>query len=129
MTDLRHFHYWCQEVLPLVYDDALSYSELLCRVVDYLNKMVDNNKEMAEDMEQLRSDLAVVQKWIADFKYEEIDKIISDYIAHGVFFGLTDAGYFFAWIPHTWSSLHFRTTGKDISVPTEPEYGHLCIVM
>ena len=35
---LRPFRFWCQKVLPLVYDDSLSYSELLCKVVDYLNK-------------------------------------------------------------------------------------------
>lgn len=35
---LRPFRFWCQKVLPLVYDDSLSYYELLCKVVDYLNK-------------------------------------------------------------------------------------------
>ena len=31
------FRFWCQKVLPLVYDDSLSYYELLCKVVEYLN--------------------------------------------------------------------------------------------
>lgn len=35
---LRPFRFWCQKVLPLVYDDSLSYYELLAKVVDYLNK-------------------------------------------------------------------------------------------
>lgn len=34
---LRPFRFWCQKVLPLVYDDSLSYYELLCKVVAYLN--------------------------------------------------------------------------------------------
>lgn len=35
----KPFRFWCQKVLPLVYDDSLSYYELLGKVVDYLNKM------------------------------------------------------------------------------------------
>ena len=31
------FRFWCQKVLPIVYDDSLSYYELLNKVVDYLN--------------------------------------------------------------------------------------------
>ena len=36
---LQPFRYWCQKVLPLVYDDSLSYYELLCKVVDYLKML------------------------------------------------------------------------------------------
>lgn len=39
MNHLRPFRFWCQKVLPLVYDNSLSYYELLCKVIDYLNKM------------------------------------------------------------------------------------------
>ena len=35
--ELPTFKFWCQKVLPLVYDDSLSYYELLCKVVDYIN--------------------------------------------------------------------------------------------
>lgn len=34
------FRFWCQTVLPLVYDDSLSYYELLCKVVEYLNQVI-----------------------------------------------------------------------------------------
>ena len=33
------FRFWCQTVLPLVYDDSLSYYELLNKVVNYLNNL------------------------------------------------------------------------------------------
>lgn len=36
------FRFWCQKVLPLVYDDSLSYYELLCKVVNYLNTVIQN---------------------------------------------------------------------------------------
>ena len=41
-VDLTPFRFWCQKVLPLVYDDELSYYELLCKVVDYLNKTMQD---------------------------------------------------------------------------------------
>ena len=34
------FRFWCQTVLPLVYDDSLSYYELLNKVVVYLNNTI-----------------------------------------------------------------------------------------
>lgn len=40
--DIRKFRFWCQKVLPLVYDDSLSYYEILCKVVHYLNKVIED---------------------------------------------------------------------------------------
>ena len=34
------FRFWCQKVLPIVYDDSLSYYELLNKVVNYLNNVI-----------------------------------------------------------------------------------------
>ena len=45
---LQPFRYWCQKVLPLVYDDSLSYYELLCKVVDYLNKTMEDVETLDE---------------------------------------------------------------------------------
>lgn len=41
-TNIKNFKFWCNKVLPLVYDDSLSYYEVLCKVVDYLNTCIDN---------------------------------------------------------------------------------------
>ena len=43
-----------------------------------------------------------------------------------VFFGLTDDGYFVAYIPDQWDEITFFTTGLDRIIPGY-EYGHLCI--
>lgn len=40
--ELKPFRFWCQKVLPLTYDDSLSYYELLCKVVDYLNHTMED---------------------------------------------------------------------------------------
>lgn len=41
-VDLNKFRFWCQKVLPLVYDDSISYYEVLGKMVVYLNQVIDN---------------------------------------------------------------------------------------
>lgn len=43
-----------------------------------------------------------------------------------VYFGITDTGYFVAYIPEGWEDIIFNTTGLDITLPGY-EYGHLVL--
>ena len=127
-NDLKSFRMWCQKVLPLVYDDSLSYYEVLCKVVTYLNNVIEGTNGVIDDVEELRNDLATVQNWINNFDTKYAEKIIAQYIATMVFFGLTDSGYFVAYIPENWESINFGTTGLDVDAPIQPEYGHLVLM-
>lgn len=127
-NDLKSFRMWCQKVLPLVYDDSLSYYEVLCKVVTYLNNVIEGTNGVIDDVEELRNDLATVQNWINNFDTKYAEKIIAQYIATMVFFGLTDSGYFVAYIPENWESIKFGTTGLDVDAPIQPEYGHLVLL-
>ena len=127
-TDLKHFKMWCHKVLPLVYDDSLSYYETLCKVVEYLNNVISGTNGVIEDVEKLKTDLAIVEEWIKNFDTKYAEKIIAEYIATMVFFGLTDSGYFVAYIPDSWDNIHFGTTGLDIDAPIQPEFGHLVLL-
>ena len=40
--------FWCQKVLPLVYDDSLSYYEVLCKVSEKINELVENNANLPD---------------------------------------------------------------------------------
>lgn len=53
--NLTPFRFWCQKVLPLVYDDELSYYELLCKVVDYLNKTMQDVSILHDEFIKLKS--------------------------------------------------------------------------
>ena len=66
---LEHFKFWCQKVLPLVYDDSLSYYEILCKVVTYINELISQDKIFADEIDALKKDLSVVQKWINDLTH------------------------------------------------------------
>lgn len=37
----QRFRIWCQKVLPTVYDDSLSYYELLCKVLKVLEEVAN----------------------------------------------------------------------------------------
>ena len=37
-TEVKPLYYWVQHILPLVYDDSLSYMELLGKVTKILNE-------------------------------------------------------------------------------------------
>ena len=63
--DLKPFKFWCQKVLPLVYDDSLSYYELLCKVVDYLNKTMT-------DVTVLHDEFVQLQSWVNDY-FDNLD--------------------------------------------------------
>lgn len=131
MRDLKHFRFWCQKVLPLVYDESLSYYEVLCKVVKYINELIDSDKEIVSDINDLRTELTEVQNWIDNFNYDPlldmVKEMVDKYITIGIYFELTDDGYLCAYIPDNWNDITFNTTGLDIELPLEPEYGHLVI--
>lgn len=40
-NDITPLKFWCQKILPLSYDDSLSYYETLCRFADKVNELID----------------------------------------------------------------------------------------
>lgn len=58
--------------------------------------------------------------------FENAFDLVGEMVKH-VYFGLNDAGYFIVTIPTAWKELIFNTTGLDIEVALQPEYGHLTI--
>lgn len=121
-----HFRMWCQKVLPLVYDDSLSYYEVLCKVVKYINELIDNDKVIEQELTELRKELTEVQKWIKDFNYDYAEKIIADFLATMIFVEISDSGYFIYYIPEKWSDIKFNTTGLDVDIK-DVEYGRLVL--
>lgn len=55
-TTIPKFRFWCQKILPLVYDDSLSYMELLCKVIDYLNKVIEDINNIPDYINSMVSD-------------------------------------------------------------------------
>ena len=117
MPDLNYFRFWCYKVLPLVYDDSLSYYEVLCKVVDYINKLIEQDRVFGDELEGIKRDLAEVQTWIDNFSTSYAIKVIKEAIATMIFVEISDAGYIVYYIPDNWDSIVFNTTGLDIEIP------------
>lgn len=68
-TTLKHFKFWCQKVLPVVYDDSLSYYEVLCKAIDTLNKVIDNTNELYDMFAPMVSVITELQE-----AFEKLEK-------------------------------------------------------
>lgn len=44
---------FCQKVLPLVYDESLSYMELVCKLSSKLNEVIENNNNLPQYVKEL----------------------------------------------------------------------------
>lgn len=49
--------YWCHKILPLVYDDSLSYYEFLCKMNAKLNEVIDSTNGLVEAWERFQTEL------------------------------------------------------------------------
>ena len=89
-----------------------------------VNEYIEQVENLEEQFEQFKESgffdyyAAQINQWIQD----NMERIISEAIKM-VFFGLTDDGYFCAYIPKSWESIMFDTD-MDYS---EDDYGHLIL--
>lgn len=74
---IDNLRYWCHKILPLVYDDSLSYYEVLCKTSAKLNEVIDSTNRLLNAWNTYKND---------------IDKAFGDYTAglDKKFDGLTD---------------------------------------
>ena len=137
MDNLKHFRFWCYKVLPLVYDDSLSYYEILCKVVKYINDLIDQDKVLGDELASQKAALQELQDWIANFDTSYLEQLIQKYIANMIYVYISDAGYIIYYIPESWNDIQFNTTGLDITNDqlsddkhvANYDYGHLVLSM
>lgn len=127
MSNMPYFSFWCYKVLPLVYDDSLSYYEILCKVVTYINKLIEQDKIFGDELTNLLKELEKVKEWINNFDTSFIKDLIKKYIATMILVEISDSGYIIYNIPESWKDISFNTTGLDIKLKIQPEYGHLVL--
>ena len=128
--NLEKFRFWCFKVLPLVYDDELSYYEVICKCVEYINNLIENDKAISNDVEQLKQEMKQVQEWINNYDTSFAESIIREYLATMIFVTISDSGYIVYNIPANWKSITFNTTGLDIGNNIgvgNYDYGHLVL--
>lgn len=81
----KPFRFWCQKVLPLVYDDSLSYYELLCKVVCKLNELAENQNNLSDEIKQVAQDLNDFKNQIPGMIEAKVEEWLNNYITtHGL---------------------------------------------
>ena len=84
-TKVTPVKFWCQHVLPSVYDDSLSYMELLNKVVFKLNEVIANTNEIPEYIAE------DIKRYITTGKIEEIlRELLEDNISLSTFGAVGD---------------------------------------
>ena len=129
--------YNVQKVLPAVYDDSLSYYEVLAKVQDKCNELVSANNYMQgwqDEQDRVIADLAQQVEDFIDGGYrQDFDRFAQEWLGqnieqaialgtHMVFFCLDDSGYFRAVIPQRWAFVFGTVVDYD-----DPNYGSLTI--
>lgn len=118
------------------YDNDLGWLIKHCKANTDAIAVLEAWKESAtgtiKELQDLLDDIAdgifpeeisnAIKNWIIANFYD----IVGD-MAKTLWFGLTDAGYFVAYIPDSWKDIIFKTTGYDITLDIQPEYGHLVL--
>lgn len=82
------FRFWVQKVLPLVYDDSLSYYELLCKVVTFLNNVIQDMDTAEENIELIRDAYDKLQSYVNTYFDNldiepELDNVLMRWVADG----------------------------------------------
>ena len=113
-------------------NERLRHMQLLLahmkEVDSYVGGFDDRIKTLEKFMAQMESGkfndafLNALYKWLHD----NVPDIISEAVKQ-VWFGLTDAGYFVAYIPESWNDIQFNTTEYDYFTDLQPEFGHLVL--
>lgn len=93
MDNLKHIRFWCQKVLPLVYDDSLSYYEFLCKVCDKVNEIISAQNKTNNEVSNLTANLKsiindILTEWLNNGKFTEIlNETLADFWVNPLWFG------------------------------------------
>ena len=71
---ISDFKFWCQKVLPLVYDDSLSYYEVLGKMATYLNQVIDNVNQDSDNVDANVVAFLALQDYVNNF-FDDIDQL------------------------------------------------------
>lgn len=80
MNKRSNFKFWCQKILPLVYDDSLSYYELLCKVVSYVNNLNETTNWLIDEINTLNEYVETESKEIIE---KVVKEVVNEMLADG----------------------------------------------
>lgn len=77
--DLKPFKAWFQKTLPLVYDDSLTYQELLYKLIAKINEVVESQNQTNENFDELYALFVQLKDYVDNyFKNLDVQKEINN---------------------------------------------------
>lgn len=73
------FRRWVYHTLPLVYDDSLSYMELLSKLVKYCNELRQANESVSEEVQKAIDSIDELQRYVDTQFTEKMEEAIDHY--------------------------------------------------
>lgn len=132
MANIEKIRYWCFKVLPLVYDESLSYYEVMCKIAAKMNELIGELDTLPETIKEIEAAIAQIEAWIRDFDTTVVEKLIrewiDDHLASTIFVEIDDSGYFNIFVPDGWKDITFKTSGWDYYLEAPLDYGHLILL-
>lgn len=127
------FNYEFPYTDPNLYNDDWLLSkmkELLVKLGE-LEEWTKNFEDAYQELEDMIAEIEAgnfpesvreaFEKWMRENALDLVGELVKM-----VFFGITDDGYFVAYIPEGWDDIIFNTTGYDISIAGY-DFGHLTL--
>lgn len=86
--DLKPFKAWFQKTLPLVYDDSLTYQELLYKLIAKINEVVESQNQTNENFDELYALFIQLKEYVDNYfknldVQEEINNKLDEMVADG----------------------------------------------
>ena len=100
-------------------------------VVETIKNLVHDEEEQKQLIAELNDRLSAAEEWINNYNpsfiQETVERYLKEILARMIFVEITDTGYIVYNIPDGWDTITFNTTGLDIFLDMQPEYGHLVL--
>lgn len=111
----------------------LNLFDLLDKIINYCDQLGVNTNEVVQAISDIKDELTKLENGgLIDFYRDQINQWVADHMENiikkaiqFVYFGLTDDGYFCAYIPDSWSEISFDTG----AVFGRSDYGRLILRM
>lgn len=63
---VENYRWFCQKVLPLVYDESLSYYEVLCKLTDYILKLSQSELDLEAKLDEFKARQDTLEQQFAE---------------------------------------------------------------
>ena len=100
-------------------------------IIKELGRVGKNQETIDKEFEEIKEQVQENTDWIENYDpayiRETVISFLDSILARMIFVRISDEGYITYYIPENWDSITFNTTGLDIILEMQPEYGHLVL--